>query len=245
MSALALRILACVTMLLDHIGFCFPRLHFLRYAGRLAFPIFVFLIVNGYTHTSSRPRYALRLLLMAVISQIPFALFCHYEGVFESFNVFFTLLCALLAVWGTDALIKGRFTRWFAFLPGLLMAGLFYFDILSSDYGNKAILMALSFRYLSKKKFLLIPACFVSVFFVPLMGYALQLLMLLRGQEVQLVPPARWTVLQVLSLAALIPVFLYNGKKGASPKNPIAAKILQWSFYLFYPLHLILLYLVS
>lgn len=242
MSALALRILACVTMLLDHIGFCFPRLSFLRYAGRLAFPLFVFLIVNGYIHTSNRFRYALRLGLMAVISQIPFALFCHHGGVFQKFNVFFSLLCALLMLWGTDALLKGKITRWFSFLPGLFMAGMFYFGYLSSDYGLKTILLALSFRYLNKKKILLIPACFVSVFFDLLAGYALQLL---RGQGAQLAPPSQWAMAQAFSLLALIPIFLYNGKKGATPQKPMAAKALQWSFYLFYPLHLLVLYLIS
>ena len=56
MSALALKILACVSMLLDHIGF-FWNIHSLRVIGRIAFPIFVYMIYNGYRHTSSKGKY--------------------------------------------------------------------------------------------------------------------------------------------------------------------------------------------
>lgn len=244
MSALALRILACVSMLLDHLGYCYPQLHFLRYVGRLAFPIYVFLIVNGYTHTSCRLRYALRLGLMAVISQIPFSLFCHYDSFFEKYNVFFSLLCALLVVWATDGLLKSGFTRWLAFLPGLLMTVVYYFGYVEADYGIKALWMALTFRYLGKHKFLTVLGCFLSVYAIPLLGYALQLLLLLMGRQVSFSSISLWTAVQIFSLFALIPIFLYNGKKGAVPKSPLAVKALQWSFYLFYPLHLFLLYII-
>ena len=104
MSALTLRILACLFMLLDHIGYSLGGSHPLylplRCIGRLAFPIFVFLVVNGFRHTSNRPRYALRLALFAVISQVPFALFCGQKTYFSNGNVFVTLLICLLAGMG-------------------------------------------------------------------------------------------------------------------------------------------------
>ena len=60
MSALVLRCIACIAMLFDHIGFQYNILPF-RIVGRIAFPIFVYLICNGYRHTSDRGKYALRL----------------------------------------------------------------------------------------------------------------------------------------------------------------------------------------
>lgn len=245
MSALALRILACVCMLLDHIGFCFPRLIYLRYVGRLAFPLFVFLLVNGYGHTSSRLRYALRLALFTLISQVPFALFCGHESFLTKGNVFFTLLCALLVIWATDALLKGKVTRWLAFLPGLAAVALFYFGILKSDYGYKGILLALTFRYLGKNKVLTVLGSFCSVFFGQLLAVAKWLCLLLMGRELAFPMPNEWTRIQIFSLLALIPIFLYNGKRGKMPRNKAAAKAVQWGFYLFYPLHLTILYLLT
>ena len=99
MSALTLRSIACVTMLLDHIGYLlagrYPFLMPLRWIGRIAFPLYVFLIVNGFRHTRSRPRYALRLALFAILSQIPFTLFCDNRVFYPHLNVFVTLRCAL------------------------------------------------------------------------------------------------------------------------------------------------------
>ena len=71
---MALRIIACVSMLLDHIGFAF-NINILRIIGRLAFPLYVYLLYNGYKHTSNRFLYAVRLGVFAAVSQIPFSLF--------------------------------------------------------------------------------------------------------------------------------------------------------------------------
>ena len=158
MSALALRIIACVCMLLDHIGYCFagrwPFLAPLRWIGRIAFPLYVFLIVNGFRHTSNRFRYALRLAVFAVISQVPFALMCHPKTMLGTLNVFVTLLLALLTVWATDAMRKNRVTKYLCFLPTLAVYAVYYFGLLKSDYGAKGILLAMTF-YLFDGKYLL------------------------------------------------------------------------------------------
>lgn len=241
MSALALRILACVCMLLDHIGLVFPRLHMLRFIGRLAFPIYVFLIVNGYRHTSSPLRYGLRLGFCALLSQIPFDLFCGNTVYFLSLNVFFTLLLALLVLWATDALLKRKVLRYFAFLPVLLVGILYLKGYIHSDYGLKGILLALCFRYLLDKPLLLLPGSFLSLFYPQLIHIGQWLL----GRRSVFPYPSAWDLTQLFALLALIPIFLYNGKKGWQPKRALGAKVLQWSFYLFYPAHLLLLHLLS
>ena len=78
LNSLHLKLLAVVTMLIDHMGFTlFPHAVWMRAVGRLAFPIFCFLIAEGCAHTHDKKRYAGRLLLFAVLSLIPL---CLYNG---------------------------------------------------------------------------------------------------------------------------------------------------------------------
>ena len=248
MSALSLRILACLFMLLDHIGYCLGGSHPLylplRCIGRLAFPIFVFLIVNGFRHTSNRPRYALRLALFAAVSQVPFALFCGQKTYFSNGNVFVTLLICLLVLWATNALRRQKWLKWFAFLPSLAVFALYYFGLLHSDYGAKAILMTMTFYLFDGKYILTAAGMLVSVYNGRLISLGFAVLHLLQGRDVSLTPLSRWEWAQLCSLAALVPIFLYNGNKGRSPKSPAAAKAGQLGFYLFYPAHLLLLWVL-
>ena len=85
----------------------------MRSIGRIAFPIFCFLLTEGYAHTHSKLRYALRLAAFALISEVPFDLaFQHSVLEFTYQNVFFTLLCGLLAVWGLDACLARARACW-------------------------------------------------------------------------------------------------------------------------------------
>ena len=75
----------------------------MRLVGRVAFPLFAFMIAEGAAHTRDRRRYALRLLLLAVISEIPFDLVAGGTWLFPADqNTVFTLLLGLLAVWAGD-----------------------------------------------------------------------------------------------------------------------------------------------
>ncbi|MFN2363319.1 MAG: TraX family protein, partial [Halarsenatibacteraceae bacterium] len=73
MSSFQIKMVAITTMLIDHIGsIIFPEYIILRVIGRLAFPLFAFLITEGYRHTSNINRYLVRLSIFALISQYPF-----------------------------------------------------------------------------------------------------------------------------------------------------------------------------
>lgn len=99
MSAFVLKLIACVTMFIDHIGYAiFNGSSWFNYIGRLAFPIFAFQISEGYIHTRSIKKYLLRLFLFALVSQIPFMLF--HSIISEGFylNVIFTLLFGLISI---------------------------------------------------------------------------------------------------------------------------------------------------
>lgn len=280
-SAFALRTLAIVCMVLDHIGYCLPKAGFspyFRIIGRIAFPIFVFLIVNGYRHTRSKPKYALRLGLFAVISQIPFSLLIHLlskqsvanafsrlfaggefpvssvkyllggtkvvtEGALINFNVFFTLFVSLLCVWFAAEFWKKKWWgKLLAFVPSVIVCALNYFGYIRSDYGMKGILLALVFYFFDGKYLLTLLGSFAALFSPTLIGYGFRFLHLLRGRDVVFTLPDAWTMKEAYALLALIPIFLYHGKKGWSPKNKFAAKLVQLGFYVFYPAHMLLLW---
>lgn len=281
-SAFALRTIAIVCMLLDHIGLCLPKMPlspYFRIIGRPAFPIFVFLIVNGYRHTRSKPKYALRLGIFAVLSQIPFNLMLHaskasaanavqamlrplsggefsfnalkflvggmpaVNGEYITGNVFFTLLFSLLCLWfAAELWKKGKAWRVVAFVPAVLLCILYHFGYLHTDYGMKGILLALVFYFFDGKKILTAIGSFAALFAPTIISYGFQLLNMLRGRAYAFNLPDDWTMKEAFALLALIPIFLYCGKKGYSPKSKAGAKALQIGFYLFYPVHMLVLW---
>lgn len=89
-----LKFLAMLTMLIDHIGYLFfPSQIWLRIIGRLSFPIFAFLISRGYRYTSDKRKYAVRLFIFGIISQIPYHFF-----VPGKMNIMFTLFTGLIII---------------------------------------------------------------------------------------------------------------------------------------------------
>ena len=104
LNSLHLKLLAVVTMLIDHMGFTlFPHAVWMRAVGRLAFPIFCFLIAEGCAHTHDKKRYAGRLLLFAVLSELPFNLMCSGQWLsWNHQNVLWTLLIGALVCWAMD-----------------------------------------------------------------------------------------------------------------------------------------------
>ena len=113
---------------------------FMRFVGRIAFPIFCFLLVEGYTHTSNKKKYALRLFLFAVISEIPFDLAFKQSFFDTSYqNVFFTLLIGFLVIWCIDLCdhLPGS-VFWQIFV---LCAGSFLAYALKTDYDYKGVVL--------------------------------------------------------------------------------------------------------
>ena len=114
MSVFALKILAILAMLLDHIAAVFLSSTTMPYVlmrgfGRIAFPIFCFLVVEGYYHTRDVKKYMIRLAGFALVSEIPFDI-CFYQKPFywQHQNVFFTLALGLITIYAIDE-VKKRF----------------------------------------------------------------------------------------------------------------------------------------
>lgn len=244
MSALVLKIIACVAMLLDHIGFACGILFF-RIIGRVSFPIYLFLIYNGYRHTSNPLRYALRLGAFAVISQVPFSLFVHHVLWHSTGNVMFTLLAAMLCLWLADAMSKNKYGKWFSLVPALVLFFLYYKRIFWTEYGDKAILVIMVLFLFDGKqwynKVLVGSGLLVSMNYSWLLAIAKNVL---RG-EIQVFPAlALGDQMQLFAMVAIPLILLYNGKKGTLPGGTVANKVQQYGFYLFYPMHLLILWLI-
>ena len=247
MSALMLRLIACVTMLIDHIGYVTGDMG-CRIVGRIAFLIFAFLICNGFRHTSNRSRYALRLGIFALISQVPFTLFCYGDIRFSHWNVLLTLLLGLLCIWAADELRQRPRFRWAALLPAIFVCGMYFFGVISSDYSERGILTVLVFYFFNGKKWwqraMTVAGAVVATLYDYIFAWGVVVAKMALGREVVTPQLGQWQLYQLFSLGALLFIFLYNGKKGNYPENPVCAKLLQYGFYAFYPVHMLILWLI-
>lgn len=216
LNSLHLKLLAMFTMLIDHMGATlFPYALWMRCVGRLAFPIFCFLIAEGCALTRDKKRYAARLLGFAVLSEPAFDLMC--GGVWFTMdyqNVLWTLLLGALVCWVVDwaqtgAALWQRLPAEAAIAVGFLLA-----HWLNTDYGGFGVLLVLLFYMTRRTKGKLI---------IQLVGL---------GVFCWLCSP--WQG-QLLAMLAMLPIALYNGERGFS------GRALQYGFYAFYPVHILIL----
>lgn len=147
LSALDLKLLAMAAMLVDHMGYLlFPTAMWMRYVGRLAFPIFAFQIAEGWYRTHDREKYTLRLLICAVVSEVPFDLAFSGTPVDAGYqNVLWTFFIAAAALWAADAMQE----RLHLPLPlaALPAAGVGYLlgEWMQADYFGPGVLLVLAF----------------------------------------------------------------------------------------------------
>lgn len=219
MSSFVLKIIAIVAMFIDHIGYAiFGEFSYLNYIGRLSFPIFAFQISEGYIHTKNLKKYFLRLLLFAIISQVPFMLFHSLLSSEFSLNIFFTLLLGLACIFIYDKLKYKSVGILFAILIGLLA------EYSKCDYGFYGVAIILIF-YIFKNNFVN-----TSIFFI---------LATLIKYIIPYIKSGFYNVYLYLFICTIIPIIFiaaYNGKKGKNTK---------YLLYLFYPIHFLIIYGVS
>ena len=133
-----MQLIAMFTMLIDHVGYIFfPNDMTWRYIGRIAFPIYCYGLVQGHIHTSSRIRYLWRLLLIAILAQLPYNLALDPHGL----NVVFTLLLSAVVLSVLD-----RYPNfWFRLIFVVIVcAAMDYFPM---DYGAYGLILVLIYRY--------------------------------------------------------------------------------------------------
>ena len=192
-----LKLIAIITMLIDHTGaVLFPQYLFLRIIGRLAFPIFCFLIVEGFQHTKNIKVYLSRLFLFALISEIPFDLaFNSSIDFLHDTNVFFTLGFGLLVIYSVDSIKKitdNKYGKLFIYIPTIAISYyLAYY--LQTDYsigGVTLILIIYLFKNRSLPRFV-IATVSLYLFF----GF-----------------------IEALGAISFLPIQLYNNKRGPKIK---------------------------
>lgn len=232
LTAAVLHIIAMTLMLMDHLwATLLPAREWLTCAGRVAFPIFAFMAVEGYFHTRSFKKYILRMLLFAVLSEIPFDLM--YGGTWfypVHQNVLWTFLLSLLGVWLMEQ-VRKKGKTWMYLLVCVLVvpAGLVLGTLCMVDYYGVGVLTVFVFYFLHGRKWWCFLGQLAALYWlnVELLGglmYPVQLL----GMEFELCQ-------QGLALLALIPIWLYRGRQGYHSKP------FQYICYAFYPVHMLLL----
>lgn len=186
-----LKWIAVTAMVIDHVGaVLFSDAVWLRCVGRIAFPIFAFLLVEGFFYTKNLRSYQGRILALALISEIPYDLALHGTLLeFGGQNIFFTLFFALVSM---DIMAHGRFP--FADIAGLLV-GCLGALALSADYGPGGVLMVLCF-YVIRSNPLPGWCCFFALNF------------LFFGSKIQ------WCA----AFAAVF-IWMYSGRRGEAPGN--------------------------
>ena len=235
LTAAVLHIIAMTLMLMDHLwATLLPAREWLTCAGRVAFPIFAFMAVEGYFHTRSFKKYILRMLLFAVLSEIPFDLM--YGGTWfypVHQNVLWTFLLGLLGVWLMEQ-VRKKGKTWMYLLVCVLVvpAGLVLGTLCMVDYYGAGVLTVFVFYFLHGRKWWCFLGQLAALYWlnVELLGglmYPVQLF----GMEFELCQ-------QGLALLALIPIWLYRGRQG------YRSKPFQYLCYAFYPVHMLLLVVV-
>lgn len=195
-----LKMIAIVTMIIDHVGYIFvpPYTAYhevFRAIGRISFPIFCFLIVEGFFHTRSHVNYLIRLSVFALLSEIPFDL-AFYRTLFywDSQNVFITLALGLFAIFCLEELNNRRI-----FIIPLLLSGCAAY-FLRCDYGIGGVILICMF-YLTRHN------PYIRIFLTAIILYLC------------------YGAFELYALIALIPILAYNGKRG-----PHAKMIFYWIY---------------
>lgn len=218
-----LKMIAMAAMLIDHIGAAvlarviyatgdmavYDIYIILRKIGRISFPIFCFLLVEGFIHTSDKRKYAVRLGMFALLSEVPFDLAFQSQVIgFEYQNVFFTLLLGLLSMIGCQYIEeKYPIRNMQVIFMELLTVGacMGAAELLKTDYGAVGVGCIILLYMLHSRPF-----------YPLLAGWILYL--------------DNW-----MAVFGFLLTLFYNGKRGIS---------LKYVFYLFYPVHLLILYMI-
>lgn len=191
MTAFWLKLLAMASMLVDHTGMVlFPQVQALRLIGRLAFPLYCFLLAEGAAHTSNMKKYLGRLLVFALLSEIPYDLACR-NTVFwpQGQNVFFTLFLGLAACSVLKRCSDAK-PVW-----GLAVSAVFALlaELLQTDYGAFGVILVVAFFVCRA-----FPSRGTVLFAVLNTGFSL-----MNRMTLQLAAPM-----------AAFPMLLYNGERG-------------------------------
>lgn len=220
LSQEGLKIIACVTMLIDHVGaVLLPKYFFLRGIGRIAFPIYCFLLAEGAHYTKNPKKYAIRLGIGVLLSELPFDL-AFSGGLYWGYqSVMVTLLLGFIALKCMER-TENLLLKVLIVVPFAALA-----EVCQTDYGASGVALVAMFGLTrTAPKWLQ----FLGVLLV--LGFVPSAMIRIGG--------IRFSI-ELLGILAMVPIFCYSGRKFTS------SRALQWTFYLFYPVHLTVIWLIS
>lgn len=229
MNGFQLKLLAVILMILDHIGYFFPDTStiYLRFIGRLSMPIFVFLLVQGYLHTKDIKKYISRISIFAMLMffmNIIISIIGIRAGVNTKLspllpNIFITMSLCLLFLFIYNK-FKNEMNSDNEFKLMIYISILILIIILSLfvEYSLIALGLTLIFYIFKNDKKKLIVAYILGSIILSLLF-------------------SNW--IQCFMIFSIIPILLYNNEKGYS------SLFWKYFFYLFYPIHIYILYLLS
>lgn len=218
-----LKIIAVISMLVDHIGAVFFKEYLIfRIMGRIAFPIFAYFIAEGYYYTKSKPKYVTKLLFFAIVSQVPYYfLFNTY-----SLNILFTFLLSILLMYLFEKVVAAKYDKdinIFNFiLANVVVLVISAFNFI--DYGYLGVLLPLAvFVFKQNKKWQ----------FIAILSILLTLSVSIAINDLS----NFYYYMQFFSLLAVPILYFYNGNKGKYN--------LKYFFYSFYLFHLVVLLIIK
>jgi len=234
-SSAGLHILAMGLMLCDHLwATLVPGNDWLTDIGRLAFPIFAFMTVEGYFHTKNLKKYVQRLLVCAVLSEIPINLMMGSRVFYPIHqNVLWTFLLGLALIHWNERVKEAPLWRRLLRAVSSVIVGLLVGTITMVDYYGPGVVTVLVFYFFREKKWqnLLLQTAALYWLNVELLG-GYSYVVNLFGREL-------WITQQGFALFALIPIWLYRGRQGHR------SRAFRYFCYGFYPVHMLLLGLLK
>ncbi|MBR3694287.1 MAG: hypothetical protein IKL88_07165 [Erysipelotrichales bacterium] len=225
-----LKFIALVTMTIDHIGYLlFPDMILLRAIGRLAFPLYAYFVAEGFRYTRDRRAYLTRLLVSAVLTQVLF----NTVGL-DFVNVLFTFAISTCVLWIAE---KGGLIAFLGVYIGVLVS-----IAINCDYSFYGVLMVVLF-YLEGRSFIkMLAGCFLltTVYLLATLSFDINAFI----QAIQYFELNHLFFIQYLCILAVPLLALYDHKKSIY-SSLMVKRIVQYSFYLYYPLHLVILKLIG
>ena len=226
MTSGVLKILACIAMALSHTGGVFHKVlpaltvDILYYTGRISFPVFAYLITEGWSYTNRKARYMGRLFFFSLLSQIPYTL--AISGTAPSdfeWNVMLTLFLGSCSLAIEDAALVGEgYKRRLLFLLSAFPIGFAF--VIPMDYGWAGIASIWLMGLFRENRYYRLAA----------LTFAMGLVYLLKFS-------VYYGIAFLCMLPAVFLLYRYNGIKGKTPG--------KYFFYGFYPAHLLVLWAVS
>lgn len=233
LTANMLRLIAIVLMIFDHVWATFLSFgNWMTYLGRLAFPIFAFQLAEGFVHTKNVKKYALRLGIFALVSELPFNLFYGSSWVnpFHQ-NVLFTFLLGLAAMVVIDRMKTLRTAKTIAGGVALLLLIAVASVVTFPDYGFSGFAMIVLFYVCRDFPFAWLAQLVGMVCINIVFAEGMTIPITVFGHVIEFAK-------QGFAVFALPIIWCYGGRKGKSNK------FIQYGSYAFYPVHMIILYLI-